>query len=175
MNNNLLYHNTVWRVNQRFGPKINTETIEFNPYVGYAVQRSFTTLASRSSTNLETISLAVDGRFFFGDWRPNYSVSKNFVKGLGSLNTNPLIINAGIEKQLSKKNSLFLTFNVFDVLKQNNFVQQNITPQGFTNTLSNTLSRYFMIGLRANFQHWGGRPKRNGKDLNRKGDGSFIY
>ncbi|MEO6630546.1 MAG: outer membrane beta-barrel protein, partial [Mucilaginibacter sp.] len=175
MNNNLLYHQTGWRVYQRFGPKINTEAIEVNPYVSYDVTRSFTTLASRSSTNLETISLAVDGRFFFGDWRPNYSVSKNFVKGLGSLNTNPLIINAGIDKQLSKKNSLFLTFNVYDILKQNNFVQQSVTATSVTNTLSNTLSRYFMIGLRANFQHWGGRPTRDGKELKRKGDGSFIY
>ncbi|GAB2985282.1 TonB-dependent receptor [Mucilaginibacter puniceus] len=175
MGNNVQYHTTTWQINQRFGPRINTEIIEVNPYIAYNVRRVYISTAGSATTNLQTTSLAIDGRFFFGDWRPNYSVSKNFVKGLGPLNTNPLIINAGIEKQLSKKNALFLTFNVYDILKQNNFVQQSVTPTRVTNTLSNTLSRYFMIGLRAQFQHWGGRPKRNGKDLQRKGDGSFIY
>jgi hypothetical protein len=175
MSNNLLYHQTVWRVSQRFGPRINTETIEVNPYVSYGIQRTFTTTAGSTPASLETTSLAIDGRFFFGDWRPTYSLSKNFVKGLGSLNTNPLIINAGIEKELSRKNNLYITFNVYDILKQNNFVQQTVTPTSVTNTLSNTLSRYFMVGLRANFQHWGGRPTRDGKELKRKGDGSFIY
>lgn len=176
MSNNIQYHTTMWRMNHRFGPKINpNDNIEFNPYFAYDLVRSFTSTAGATPTLKQTISLAVDGRFFLGDWRLTYRGSKNFVTGLGSLNSNPLVIDAGIERQLTKKNNLFLTFNVYDILKQNNFVTQTITPQSTTNTLSNALSRYFMVGLRATFQKWGGRPKRNGKELNRKGDGSFIY
>lgn len=176
MSNGIQYHTTTWRINQRFGPKINpNESIEINPYIGYDVQRSFTSTPAATPTLRQTTSLTVDGRFFLGDWRLNYSASKNYVTGLGSLNSNPLVLNAGVERQLSKKNSLFLTFNVYDILKQNNFVQQTITPQSVTNTLSNALSRYFMVGIRATFQKWSGRPQRNGKELNRKGDGSFIY
>ena len=107
------------------------------------------------------------------DSAPN--ATKNFVTGLGALNTNPLVINAVAERQLAKKNNLYLTFNVYDILKQNNFIQQTVNTQGVTNTLSNSLSRYFMVGLRATFQKCGGRPQRNGQDLKRKGDGSFIY
>jgi hypothetical protein len=163
-------------MNHRFGPKINpNDNIEVNPYFAYDLQRSFTSTAGSTPTLRQTISLALDGRFYLGEWRLNYSGSKNFVTGLGALNSNPLVINAGLERQLNKKNNFWLTFNVYDILKQNNFVTQTITPQGVTNTLSNALSRYFMVGLRATFQKWGGRPTRNGKELNRKGDGSFIY
>lgn len=175
--NNVMYHTTVWNINQRFGPRLTpADNIEVNPYVAYDVQRSFTSLAGANPTVRQTLSLAIDGRFFIAEtWRLRYSASKNFVTGLGNLNTNPLVINAGVERQLAKKNNLYLTFDVYDILKQNNFVLQTITPQGVTNTLSNTLSRYFMVGLRATFQKWGGRPKRNGEELKRKGDGSFIY
>ncbi len=177
MNNNAQYSNTVWRINQRFGPKINpTDDIEINPYVYYDIQRSFASLAGANSNQLQTLSLAIDGRFFIADaWRVNYSASKNYVKGVGQLSRNPLVINAGVERQLTKKNNLYLTFNVYDIFKQNNFIQQTVTPNGITNTLSNALSRYFMVGLRANFQKWGGKPERNGEVLKRKGDGSFIY
>ncbi len=176
MSSNVKYHTTTWRMNHRFGPKINpNDNIEVNPYFAYDLQRSFTSTAGATPTLRQTISLALDGRFYLGEWRLNYSGSKNFVTGLGNLNSNPLVINAGVERQLNKKNNFWLTFNVYDILKQNNFVTQTITPQGVTNTLSNALSRYFMVGLRATFQKWGGRPQRNGKELNRKGDGSFIY
>lgn len=176
MSSNVKYHTTTWRMNHRFGPKINpNDNIEVNPYFAYDLQRSFTSTAGATPTLRQTISLALDGRFYLGEWRINYSGSKNYVTGLGALNSNPLVINAGLERQLNKKNNFWLTFNVYDILKQNNFVTQTITPQEVRNTLSNALSRYFMVGLRANFQKWGGRPTRNGKELNRKGDGSFIY
>ncbi|RZA02332.1 MAG: TonB-dependent receptor [Sphingobacteriaceae bacterium] len=176
MGNNNQYHTTIWNINQRFSPRINpNDNIEINPYIAYDIQRSFTSTVGSNSTLRQTLSLAIDGRFYLGAWRLNYGGSKNYVTGLGPLNSNPLVLNAGVERQLNKNNNFWLTFNVYDILKQNNFIQQNITPQGVTNTLSNALSRYFMVGLRATFQKWGGRPQRNGKELKRKGDGSFIY
>ena len=177
MSNGVPYHTTGWSVRNVFGPRINpSDVVEINPSIQSQITRNFTSLPGSAPAFYQTTSLALDGRFVFNSgWRFSYSASKNYVTGLGSLNTNPLVINAGAERQITKKNNLYLTLNVYDILKQNNFVQQTVTPQGVTNTLSNTLSRYFMVGLRATFQKWGGRPKRNGKELNRKGDGSFIY
>jgi len=177
MSNGVPYHTTRWSVRNSFGPRINpNDVVEINPSIQHQITRNFTSLPGANSTLLQTTSLALDGRFVFNSgWRFTYSASKNFVTGLGALNTNPLVINAGAERQITKKNNLYLTFNVYDILKQNNFVQQTVTTQGVTNTLSNSLSRYFMVGLRATFQKWGGRPKRNGQELKRKGDGSFIY
>lgn len=178
-----MYHTTNWRFDERFGPRISpTESIEINPYIGYDLSRSFNSLPNdpnntiKTSTQVQTISLAVDGRmYFFKTYQLNYSASKSYVTGLTGLSTNPLVINAGFEKEFFKRKNLVLTFNVFDLLHQNNFVQQTVTSQGYTNTLSNSLSRYFLFGLRVNLQKWSGSPTRNGKKMNRRGDGSFIY
>ncbi|RKR83487.1 carboxypeptidase-like protein [Mucilaginibacter gracilis] len=175
--NNVEYHNTNWRFDERFGPRLNpTESIEINPYIGYDLSRSFTSLATAMSTSVQTTSLAVDGRFyFFKTWQVNYNASKSYVTGLGNLSTNPLVINAGFEKEFFKKKSLVLTLNTYDLLHQNNFIQQTLTTGGVTNTLSNSLSRYFLVGIRLRLQKWSGAPTRNGKKMNRRGDGSFIY
>ncbi len=182
MDNDVAYHTTTWRFDERFGPRINpTESIEINPYIGYDLSRSFNSLADtskyrNSSTQVQTVSLAIDGRmYFFKTYQINYSATKSYVTGLSGLSTNPLVINAGFEKEFFKKKNLILTFNVYDLLHQNNFVQQTITSRGYTNTLSNSLSRYFLVGVRLNMQKWSGTPTRNGRQMMRRGDGSFIY
>jgi hypothetical protein len=176
--NNVAYHTTNWNFNQRFGPRLQpTENIEINPYVSYVLTRQFATTRNARATSLQTTSLAIDGRFyFFKTWQLNYSASKNFVSGItASQQKNPLVINAGFEKEFGTRRAITLTFNVFDVFKQNFFVNQSITSTGTTFTLSNTDSRYFMVGVRLNFQKWTGRPTgRNGNPQLRRGDGSFI-
>lgn len=176
-NNNVLYNSTNWRFDERFGPRINpTESIEINPYIGYDISRSFFTQPNSKSAQVRTTSLAVDGKmYFFKTYLISYNASKNFIDGLPGLNTNPLVINAGFEKEFLKKKNLVFTFNVFDLLHQNNFLQQTTTATSITNTQSNALSRYFLFGLRLNLQKWSGSPTRNGKRMNRRGDGSFIY
>ncbi|QJD96133.1 outer membrane beta-barrel protein [Mucilaginibacter robiniae] len=178
MSNDQLYHNTNWRFDERFGPRINpTDNIEINPYIAYDLSRSFTTLLGATPTMLQTTSLAVDGRvYFLKTFQINYSAAKSYVTGLGRLgNPSPLVINAGFEKEFFKRRNLVLTFNIYDLLHQNNFIQQSVTAQAVTNTLSNTLSRYYLVGLRLNLQKWSGRPSRNGRQLQRRGDGSFMY
>ena len=175
---NNVYHNTNWRFDERFGPRISpTDDIEINPYIGYDLSRSFSTLLNATSTSVQTTSLAVDGRIYFlKSFQVNYSASKNYVSGLNGLSTNPLVINMGFEKQFLKKKNLYITFNAYDLLHQNNFIEQTLSPEGgYTNTLSNSLSRYFLIGMRLNLQHWSGTPTRNGRQMMRRGDGSFIY
>jgi len=54
-------------------------------------------------------------------------------------------------------------------------VNRVITPTGFTDTKTNALSQYFMVSFRMNLQKWSGAPTRNGKAMQRRGDGSFIY
>lgn len=171
------YNTTSWNISQRFGPQINpAEWFELNPYFEYRLSRTFSTATNASATSLQTNSFVVTSRmYFFKTFQVNYRVSKSYVTGLDTYNTSPLIINAGFEKEFFAKRSLVLTFNVFDLLHQNNFVQQTATSQGVTNTLSNNLSRYFLFGLRLNLQKWSGRPQRNGQVLQRRGDGSFIY
>ncbi len=176
MSNNVLYHLTDWRFDERFGPRINpTDNIEFNPYVGYDLDRSFTTSLNAKPTYYRTIQLAVDGKMYFlQTFQVNYSAHKIFVSGIAN-STNPLVINAGFQKEFLKKKNLVFTFDIYDLLHQNNFIQQTVTATSVTNTVSNSLSRYFMFGMRLNLQKWSGRPMRNGRAMQRRGDGSFIY
>jgi len=178
--NNTFFHTTTWRYDERFGPRINpNDNIEINPYVGYDVSRTFTTLStlgSHPATVVKTTSLAVDGRMYFlKTWQVNYSITKSYVTGLGGLSTNPTVINAGFQKEFFQKKNFVLTFDAYDLLHQNNFIQQTITNTSITNTQSNSLSRYFLIGFRLNLQRWSGVPTRNGRQMMRRGDGSFIY
>ncbi len=174
--NSIAYHTTSWNFNQRFGPRLQpTENIEINPYFSYFLNRQYSTTLNAKATTLQTTSLAIDGRFYFlKTWQVNYSASKNYVTGVAAQTTNPLVINAGFEKEFGRKRFITFTFNVYDIFHQNFFIQQTVTSTGVTNTLSNTLSRYFMAGIRLNFQKWSGRPMRNGIPQARRGDGSFI-
>ncbi|MDB5004339.1 MAG: hypothetical protein JWQ34_2564 [Mucilaginibacter sp.] len=177
MSNNILYHNTAWRFDDRFGPRITpNDNIEFNPYVGYNLTRTFTTSPNAKPTLYQTTRLAVDGKMYFlKTYQVNYSASKNFVSGIQN-STNPFVVNVGFQKEFLEKRNLVFTFDVYDLLHQNNFIRQDVTPDGgITNTISSSLSRFFMVGLRLNLQKWGGRPQHNGKNMQRRGDGSFIY
>jgi hypothetical protein len=170
---------TIWRLNQRFGPRINpNEAIEVNPYVAYDVTRTFFDARPDQNTNIRTTALAIDGRFFFLKERTmnvGYNASKNFVSGLpNNISRNPLVINLNIEKDFFARRAMTVGLQVFDILKQNNFINQETTANSVTNTRTNALSRYFMFNVRVNLQKWTGSPSRNGRQLRRRGDGSFI-
>jgi hypothetical protein len=74
----------------------------------------------------------------------------------------------------AKRNGI-LRISMFDIFNQNNFINRAITNGGWTDTRSNLLSRYFMVGFTLNLQKWSGRAQRDGRNLQRRGDGSFIY
>jgi hypothetical protein len=104
-----------------------------------------------------------------------YSASKNYVTGISSnVTKNPFVVNAYFEKEFFKKRNGILSVQFFDILDQNNFINRVITPTGYTDTKTNALSRYVMVSFRMNLQQWSGAPKRHGKLMQRRGDGSFI-
>lgn len=174
--NNIFFHQTTWSFDNRFGPRINpNDNIEVNPYVGYNLTRGFSSIKGAFASQYSTTRLAIDGKFYFKQtYQLNYSANKNFVSGVKN-STNPFVINLGFQKEFLEKRNLVFTFDVYDVLHQNNFILQQPLPGGQISTVSNTNSRYFLVGLRLNLQKWGGRPQRNGKNMQRRGDGSFIY
>ncbi|HEX8020965.1 TonB-dependent receptor [Mucilaginibacter sp.] len=179
VSNSISYHTSEWDFNERFGPGISLNDNKFiiSPYIGYEVNRSFTNTLNATSNTIQTIKLAVDGQIYLPrNFQLHYNAIKNYISGFTNYKQNPLVINAGLEKRFSMwTQSLALTFDVFDLLHQNNFLQQSVTPQSTTYTQSNTLSRYFLVGLKLNLQKWGGTPTHNGQPLKRRGDGSFIH
>ncbi|WP_295771879.1 TonB-dependent receptor [uncultured Mucilaginibacter sp.] len=177
MVDNLPTTSNGWRINQRFGPRINpNEWMEVNPFISYDYTKTFLIVSDTKTTSIRRTALAIDGRFFLlkeGSLTIGYDASKNFVSQQG-YSSNPLVINAYVEKNFLAKRNLTFRLQVFDLLKQNNFTNQVINDNGFTNTLSNALSRYFMFSVRTNLQKWSGTPMRNGRPMRRRGDGSFF-
>ena len=176
MNDNVLYHVTQWSLNERFSPRISpSDNVDVNPFAGYTLARGFTTSPNGVATLTKTLSLGITGNtYFFQTWRIRYSGSKRFITGTGA-NVNPLVLDGGFEKEIGTKRSLVITFDIYDILHQNTYNEQVQTATGVTNTVSNDLSRYFMFGIRLNLQKWSGRPQQNGRNMQRRGDGSFIY
>ncbi|GAB1463777.1 outer membrane beta-barrel protein [Pedobacter sp.] len=175
MSNNKEGVTNTWNITERFGPRINpNEWLEVNPNVSYNVTKSKNSI-SPNEVNTKTLALNIDGRFYL--WQSfifGYSASKNFVNGISAnITSNPLVVNAYLQKEFWKRRAS-LTFQAFDILQQNNFVNVNVTDLTTTETRTNALSRYFMVRANVRLQKWTGAKRRNGRQIIRRGDGSFY-
>jgi len=169
--------NTVLTLIERFGPRINpTEWLEINPNVSYNYTKSQNSLQNFVDTKTNTLALNVDGKVYFWEtYLFGYNASKNYVSGISSnVTSNPFVVNMYIEKEMFNRRAK-LTLQAFDILNQNNFVNQDISDNGvITDTKSNALSRYFMVRFTMRLQKWSGMKSRNGGPVRRRGDGGFI-
>lgn len=176
VSNDLINYNKSWTFNQRFGPQINpNEWLELNLNINYIYSKADYTLSDNDNST-KTLALNTDGKIYIKHSTIfSFSFSQNFVSGVNSnVSNNPLIINLALEKQFLKSKNATLSLKAFDILQQNNFVNRVYTDQGFTDTKTNALSRYFMLSFRWILQKWSGEPSKNGKPMIRKGDGSFF-
>ena len=161
---------------EKLSLRINAgDKLEINPYLGHQLIRTSYGLPDIQPTIVGVAKLALEAKVTpWSRFQFHAEINKNLVTGLGNYQTNPLIINAGIELYFSRQRLLTLTLESYDLLQENNFIQRIITPQSNIFTQSNQLSRYVLLGLRLNLQRWGGMPEMNGKPVQRRGDGSFI-
>jgi len=178
MSNNVKNITSMWRFNERFGPRTEpTEWLEINPYVSFDFIKSNNTLSGATASKTNTIAINIDGKVYLpGGFLFGYSASKNYVEGINAnITNNPFVINSYFEKRLFKRRTSTLRLQVFDLLNQNNFINRMISESSIIDTKTNTLSRYVMVSFSQVFQKWSGTPQRNGKPIQRRGDGSFIY
>jgi hypothetical protein len=176
MTNNVENVTNVSTFIERFGPRINpNEWFEINPYVSYNHTTSTNSVLTRANNKTNTVALNLDGRIYFWDtFLFGYSASKNYVNGINAnITSNPFVINAYIEKEFMERRGK-VTFQAFDLLNQNNFVNREISENAIIDTKSNALSRYFMVRLSMRLQKWTGATGRGGRGINRRGDGSFM-
>lgn len=176
MSNNQVNMNDLFSLQQRFGPRINpTEWLEVNPNIAYTYTKSSNTLERFVDNETNTLSFNVDGRLYLWEsWMFGYNASKQFISGINSNNNNnPFIANAYIEKQLFDRRGQ-ITFQAFDLFNQNNFVNRQQNENGYVDTQSNPVSRYFMVKLSMRLQKWTGAKGRGGRGIMRRGDGSFM-
>ncbi len=176
MSNDLINYTDRWSFSQRFGPRINpNKWLEVNPSVSYRFLSSNNSLPSSIDSKTKTIALNIDGRFnFSNNFAMGYNASKNFVSGINAnVTNNPFVINAFIQKDVWNRRGA-ITVQAFDLLNQNNFINRDVTDQSIVDTKTNALSRYFMVKLSMRLQKWSGARARNGGNIIRMGDGSFV-
>jgi hypothetical protein len=176
MARDILYTTSSWNMNNRFGPRINpNEWIEINPNVGYSFIKSNTTQVGAIGNLTKTLSFNIEGKFIaWQSWIIGYSASKNFVSGISAnVTSNPFVANSYLQKEFMKRRAT-LTLQAFDIFNQNNFVARtNSDDGGYTDTKTNALSRYFMLRASIRLQKWTGVQPKNGRQMMRRGDGSF--
>lgn len=178
MSNNARNTSTSWSFSERLGLQINpVEWLELNPNVNYTFNKANFSLPTSMDSRTRNISLNGDGKVYLNKTLLlSFNAGKNFVSGINAnVTNNPFVINSSIEKQFFKRRNGALSLQAFDVLNQNNFIERDISDNGFTDTKTNALSRYFMLNFRWTPQKWtGASPSRNGRQMMRRGDGSFY-
>lgn len=154
-----------------------SENFEINPSISYTFSFSENTLPAFYDNKIDVFSLNVNGvKYFMKTWLAGYTVSKNFVRGISSnIANNPLIADVYLEKDFFKLKGVKMRLQAFDIFNQNRFINRSFTETSITDTRTSLQSRYFQISLTGNLQKWKGSPVRNGRAMQRRGDGSFIY
>jgi hypothetical protein len=176
MSNNVVNTAVTWGFKESFGPRINPTTwLEINPYLSYDINKTDYSLARSTDVIQKTLAISLDGNLYFlKTFQFGYAISKNFVTGIASnKNNNPFIINSMLQVRVFK-NKGSLQMRVYDLLNQNNFINRTITANAITETLTNPNSRYVMLNLSLNLQKWTSAAAKNGGNIRRRGDGSFI-
>ena len=141
-----------WLVGQRFAIDIKIKKwLETTVGVNYSLNSSKYSLQTQTSsnTNATAWTLSNSSRLFFPqNWKFSYDIDKSFNSGYASnVNSDPLIINATLEKALFKKQNASIKLQAFDLLNQNTSVSRTVTGSAITDTRANKLGRYFMLSF----------------------------
>lgn len=121
---------------------------------------NFSKVSNTLQTQLNTTFFNQNSRF-----RTNLMFGKGFVfqtevshqyfSGLTSaFNQNFFLWNMSLGKKLFKNQQGDLRLTAFDVLKQNNSIQRNVTESYIEDTQSNVLQRYFMLVFTYNIRNY---------------------
>jgi hypothetical protein len=165
-----------WNFNESLNIRISVnDRLEINPNISLENSSTTFSLLNTNKVKQEILSLNVNGVYYFKTKQSiATSISQAFINGIANNSNNtPLIVNTMFRQKFKNDNGEF-SFSVYDAFKQNNFIVRSISPEGFNEVLTNPNSRYFMLGFTFNFQKWISAKAKNGEQIKRKGDGSFL-
>ncbi len=160
----ILTETVKWTTNLKNNFDMNLSTsFSYNP-----IRNS---LSQSQNTNYTTQSLAADftaysnnGWIVASDF--DYTHYGNRPPGY---NTTVFLITPSIAKQFLKNKAGELRLSCFDVLKQNVAVSSSASANQTVNTISNNLTRYFMLTFTYNLRAFGGQQQRGGQNQMMRG------
>ncbi len=129
----------------------------------YTYNKATFSLRQSSGTETNRFALSQNARLFLkNDFTFTYDLDKTINSGLGNgITKNPFIINASAEKLISKKYNASLKLNAYDLLNENTNIARSVTGYGYTDTRSNSLTRYFLASVVFRFSKFVGNAPRN--------------
>jgi hypothetical protein len=124
-------------------------------------------LQENLNSNTLAWTLSNNSRIFIReDFIFSYDIDKTLNNGLSAnVNSNPLIINATLEKQFLSRKNLSLKLQAFDLMNENIGLNRSVTATGFTDTRSNRLGRYFMVSLVFRLNKFFGDQQKSGGNM----------
>lgn len=133
--------------------------------VSYTLNDANYSLNKRLNSNTQAWALTHNSRIFFPkDLTFTYDLSKTVNNGFASgVGANPFIINATVEKLVSKKYSASIKLYAFDILKENVNISRTVTGNAITDSRTNNLTQYFMASLIFRFKKFTGSGNTNSK------------
>ncbi|MGK6350472.1 outer membrane beta-barrel protein [Parapedobacter sp. DT-150] len=142
-------------LNFRYNPK---ETIEVSPGVRYTYNTTRNTVSSGSNRDVSTWALTLNGTVnLTPTWVFSADLAKTSNNGYNSsVDANPMIIDAYIEKQFFKGRNGAIRFQAFDLLNEQTNVSRTVTDNSIIDNRSNRLARYFMLTLTYRFSNFAG-------------------
>jgi hypothetical protein len=157
-----------WTVGQRFSTDIKIKKwLETTVSVNYSLNSSKYSLQENLNSNTVAWTLSNNSRIFIKeDFIFSYDIDKTLNDGLSAnVNSNPLIINATLEKQFLSRKNLSLKLQAFDLMNENIGLNRSVSATGFTDTRSNRLGRYFMISLVFRLNKFFGDQQKGGGNM----------
>lgn len=151
-----------WTFSQMARIQINpNENIDITPGVNYRYGFVNYSLPNSIDAKNSTVSLDLNAKIYFlKTWIIGFDGSKNINSGFGRVNTNPLVINSYLEKQLfNRKGGLRL--QGYDLLNQAAGVTFSQGDNGYSSSNTNLLTRYFLLTFSYRFNKFAGRTQNN--------------
>ena len=133
--------------------------LESNVAVNYSVNVSRYSLQERFNSTTQAWTISHNSRIFLPKGIVfTYDMDKTINDGFGTgVNTNPFIINAAVEKQFFKSKRLSLKLSAMDMLNENTSINRSVSAIAITDTRTNRLGRYFMLGGTFRFNKFTGK------------------
>jgi hypothetical protein len=157
-----------WTIGQRFSTDIKIKKwLETTISANYNLNSSNYSLQPNLNSKTIAWTLSNNSRIFFReDFIFSYDIEKTLNDGLSAnVNTNPLIINAILEKQFLSKRNLSLKLQAFDLMNENIGLNRSVSATGFTDTRTNRLGRYFMISIVYRLNKFFGDQQKGGGNM----------
>ena len=124
--------------------------------VQYSIQTQQNQKITSYKTDLSVKWQVIPKTFFEGNF--NYSKYEN--RSFDFEQSIPLL-NASVRRLLGKSNKVEVRLAAFDILNRRVSINQFATQNYTTNSVTNTLARYFMLSLSYNVRGYEGNLKKN--------------